>query len=87
MIGEAKKREIPIILMDVPQFGILSLKSHKVYEQMVASENIPADLETLPQIIGNESLKSDQVHPNEEDYQLITEAVFALLKESSAIPS
>jgi len=86
MVGEAKKRKIPVILMGVPRFGILSLKSHKVYAEVVASENIPADLETLPQIIGNESLKSDQVHPNEEGYRLMAEAIFALLKESGAIP-
>jgi len=86
MIGEAKKREIPIIMLGVPRFGILSLKSHKVYEEVVAAENIPADLDALPEIIGNDSLKSDRVHPNKEGYRLMAEAIFALLKESGAIP-
>jgi lysophospholipase L1-like esterase len=49
------------------------------------AENVPIDLTSLPEIIANRELKSDQVHPNAQGYQRLADAVFTLLKNTGAL--
>jgi lysophospholipase L1-like esterase len=91
MITDAKKRNIKVVMLGVPALqlfsavGLFSLESDPLYQQVAEAENVPIDLKSLPEIISNHELKSDQVHPNAQGYQRLAEAVFTLLKNTGAL--
>jgi len=92
MIAEAKQRNIKVVMLGVPTFGLYSLlgltslESAKIYQQVAKAEKVPIDLESLPAIIENHKLKSeDKIHPNGQGYQRLGDAVFKLLQETGAL--
>lgn len=91
MIAEAKKRNIKVVMLGVPKFGLFSVvglssfESAEIYQQVAEAEKVPIDLKSLPEIVSKQELKSDQVHPNAQGYQLLAEAVFELLKKTGAL--
>ncbi len=91
MIAEAKKRNIKVVMLGVPALelfsavGLSSLESDPLYQQVAEAENVPIDLQSLPEIISNRELKSDQVHPNAQGYQRLADAIFKLLKNTGAL--
>lgn len=91
MIAEAKKRNIKVVMLGVPALqlfsavGLSSLESDPLYQQVAEAEKVPIDLTSLPEIITNRELKSDQVHPNAQGYQRLADAVFTLLKNTGAL--
>jgi len=84
MIELAKTRNIQIAMLGVPEPGIF-LKSAEIYEQLASETNIPIELSLLPDILGDNSLKSDIAHPNAEGYQLMAEGIFEFLKDNGAL--
>ncbi|MFA6164120.1 MAG: GDSL-type esterase/lipase family protein [Methylobacter sp.] len=85
MITEAKNRNIEVVMLGVPQFNLLSLNSADFYRTIAESRKIPIDLDTLPDILGDNSLKSDMIHPNDAGYQLMATNIFKLLQEAGAL--
>ncbi|MDQ7089518.1 MAG: GDSL-type esterase/lipase family protein [Methylococcales bacterium] len=85
MIALAKQREINVVMLGVPSFSLLNLKSAEIYQQVAQSEMIPIDLDTLPTILSSAALKSDRVHPNTAGYQKMAEAVYTLLQDNGAL--
>lgn len=85
MISEARKRDIAIIMLGVPKPGLFFLKSDDIYINVANEHQIPVDLEVLPEVLGDNSLKSDTIHPNDDGYQMIAERIFTLLQEAGAI--
>jgi lysophospholipase L1-like esterase len=91
MIAQAKQRNIKVVMLGVPTFGLFSLvgmsslESSQVYQKVAEAEQIPIDLEALPEIISKRELKSDEVHPNAQGYQLLAKAVLKLLQNSGAL--
>lgn len=84
MILECQQRNIEVILLDVPKPGII-LKSVKLYEELAAETEIPAELTLLANILGDNSLKSDTIHPNAEGYQMLAEGITSFLMEYGAV--
>jgi lysophospholipase L1-like esterase len=85
MIRAAKQRGIAIILLGIPQPGLLFMDSAEIYQLLAETHKIPADLETIPFILGKNKLKSDLIHPNDNGYQLLAENILQLLQETGAI--
>lgn len=85
MIAEAKQRDIKVVMLGVPKFGLLFLESAAIYQQVAELEQVPIDLKTLPDILTSKSLKSDAVHPNAEGYKVMAENIFELLQQSGAL--
>lgn len=91
MIAEAKQRNIKVVMLGVPTVGLFSaigfsaLESAEIYHQVAEAEKVPIDLKSLPEIISKEQLRSDQVHPNAQGYQLLAEAIFKLLQKTGAL--
>lgn len=85
MIAEAKQRSIPVVMLGVPKFGLISLHSAEIYAELAQAEQVPIDLETLPNILSTNALKSDTVHPNQQGYQKLAENIATLLREQGAL--
>lgn len=85
MIAEAKQRNISVVLIGVPKFGLVFLHSAEFYAELAKSENVPSDLESLPDILSSNELKSDTIHPNDQGYQRLAENIAALLQKQGAL--
>jgi len=85
MIAEAKQRHISVVLIGVPELGLILLHSAQLYSEIAESEHIPIDVDILPEILGSNTLKSDMVHPNDQGYQLLAEGIANLLKQEGAL--
>jgi len=85
MIDMAHARDIPVMLIGVPQPGLFMLESAEVYGEVAASYGLPFDGETLPDIYSDKRLKSDQIHPNAAGYRQLAEGVFELMRESGVL--
>ncbi|QMU60517.1 MAG: arylesterase [Gammaproteobacteria bacterium] len=84
MIESAKTRNIEVAMLGVPEPGIF-LKSSELYEEIANETNIPIELSLLPDILGDNSLKSDFAHPNADGYQLLAEGIFEFLEDYDAL--
>ena len=85
MIDLAKKNNSLIVLLGVPQFGLF-LNTAPLYRELAEKNNIPISNDILGDIIGNNSLKSDHIHPNKKGYQILAEDITLLLQRYGAIP-
>ncbi len=85
MIRIAQARQIDVLLLGIPVPRLFVLESAAIYGELASEFQIPADLETLPSILSDNSLKSDQVHPNDQGYQRLAEKIRKLLQHAGAI--
>ncbi|MFK7816207.1 MAG: GDSL-type esterase/lipase family protein [Gammaproteobacteria bacterium] len=84
MVELAKARNIEVTMLGVPEPGIF-LKSAEIYEQVAIETNVPIELSLLPDVLGDNSLKSDIAHPNNVGYQKIAEGILAFLENNGAL--
>ncbi|MGR8929490.1 MAG: GDSL-type esterase/lipase family protein [Gammaproteobacteria bacterium] len=85
MIAEAKQRNIDVVLLGVPEFGLMFLHSAPIYADIAEAEAIPSDLETLPDVLSTNRLKSDPIHPNSQGYQQVAKNIVGLLQANGAL--
>ncbi len=85
MISEAKQRDISVILIGVPEPKLLISSSSDIYQNLAVQFQIPADFDTLPEILSTPSLKSDLIHPNAEGYSFLAKKIHELLKQSGVL--
>lgn len=85
MIAEAKSRQIEVVMLGVPKPNLFGLNSANFYQTVAESGDVLADLETLPQILGDNNLKSDLIHPNDAGYEFMAKNIHRLLQEAGAL--
>lgn len=81
MIDTILESGADVILLGVPKPG-LRLKSLPLYRDVARQCRTPCDLKIIPEILAQNSLKSDYVHPNAQGYRRLAEAVAALIGKS-----
>lgn len=84
MIDAARERGVPILLLGVPDPGIL-LSSPRLYQDIARDYELPFDGKVLPEILGKNALKSDHVHPNAQGYALLAQRIHELLAKTGAL--
>lgn len=84
MIDYLRLKNIPLVLIGVPNFGIL-LRTHELYETVAEDLEVPLEADIIPDLLGDNSYKSDQIHPNAAGYRRMAEAMQALLIDSGAL--
>jgi acyl-CoA thioesterase-1 len=85
MITLAHDRQIGVVMLGVPSPNILWLSSAGFYQAIAEAMDVPIDIETLPEVLGNNSLKSDMIHPNDQGYERIATQIHGLLVDSGAL--
>ncbi len=85
MIELARQKKVAVLMLGVPLPRLFLLSSADFYEAIAEQYQVPAELEVLPKILSDVSLKSDLVHPNNKGYQLMAEGIFNLLKKTGAV--
>ncbi len=84
MVEMARQREIEVLLVAVPRPGIF-LKTDPLYSTLAAESGIPLEDHIMTQVLKEDALKSDAIHPNARGYQLIAEAIAERLGEAGAV--
>lgn len=84
MVELALVRNIEVLLVGVPQPGLL-LGTPAFYSEVAAATGVPVELDVLTDVLSSSELKSDAIHPNDEGYARMAEAIHALLKETGAL--
>jgi len=84
MINLARKNNSEVVLIGVPEFSLF-LSTSPMYQALADENQLPIANNILGDIIGNNSLKSDHIHPNAQGYQLLAQGIASLLKQSGAV--
>lgn len=84
MVSGAKRRGIRVFLVGVPEPALFLMRSSSLYEKIAEKYGIPFNVNTLPSILGDNTLKSDPVHPNDRGYRLLAEQLYGALTEAGA---
>ncbi len=84
MIKIARDRNISVLLMATPKPGLL-LSVPDFYEKIGSELAVPVESAVLVKVLGDNSMKSDLVHPNAMGYSKIAEALAAALKRAGAV--
>ena len=86
MIEAAAQRNIPVILIGVPNPGVMFLESADLYGEIADKYKLVYEGGILPDVESDSALKSDRIHPNTAGYQRIAEALYRLMTETGALP-
>lgn len=85
MVQISRARGVPVLLLGVPRPAIIGMESAKFYPALAERLKLPLETEILPEILSDNALKSDPIHPNAAGYRLLAEAVYQKLRESGAL--
>jgi acyl-CoA thioesterase-1 len=85
MIDAATTRNIPVLLLGVPEPGLFMRRATSLYEELARANQLPYDGAVLAEVESSRSLKFDLIHPNNAGYGAIARAVFRLLQRSGAL--
>ena len=84
MINLARQNNSQVALIGVPEFSLF-LGSAPIYKALADRNHIPLENDIISEIISDNTLKSDRLHPNAEGYHLLAERISQLLEDSDAI--
>lgn len=84
MIQLAQDRNIDVILVGVPEFGLF-LNTASFYQDVADEYQLVFINNVLSEILSDASLKADPVHPNKFGYQLLAERIFQTIQRSGAL--
>ena len=82
MLEAIKQQGADAILLGVPQPSLLSLSVPELYENLAQEFQIPYQGDILTEVLGDENLKSDTIHPNASGYQKIAQALAELIRQA-----
>jgi acyl-CoA thioesterase-1 len=84
MVALAKARGIDVLLIGTPEKGI-TVTPPAFYAEIAEAYDIPYEGKVIGQVLRDNALKSDPIHPNAQGYRLIAVRVAELLREAGAI--
>lgn len=85
MVDAARQRDVPVVLVGVPDRSLLSLDTAEVYRTLAERFNVPLVDEAVADILSESELRSDRIHPNAAGYRRLAAAVHDTLARSGAV--
>lgn len=86
MIQLARSKNIFVVLIGVPTVEVLTLSTAQFYQDLAQEFNVPLEDTALEEILSDDSLKIDQVHPNEEGYRILSNKIANLVTTTYTAP-
>lgn len=84
MVKLARARGIDVVLIGTPEPG-LRLAAPGFYGAIAEEFGLPYEDAVMAEVLGDNALKSDPIHPNARGYRIIAERVAERLRQSGAI--
>jgi len=85
MIREIRASGAAVVLLGVPEPKLLHLTADPSYASLAEEFKVPLLRDTIPDVLSDRSLHSDEIHPNAAGYQKIADGVAELLRKTGAI--
>jgi len=82
MIKLAKAKKIHVVLVGVPEVGVLTLRTAEIYYELSSEFDVPLEDSALQEILNDDNLKIDQIHPNEEGYRILSNKIATIVTDS-----
>ncbi len=74
MINLIKASGAKVLLVGVPNFGLLGFKVHSLYAEIVDETGVFFEDDVLSKVLSKNELKIDYIHPNEKGYEIMVNA-------------
>ena len=84
MIKLAQNKNIPVVLLGVPNFGIF-LSSYEGYKTVAESTGVIFIEDVISEVLSDDNLKADSVHPNKDGYKIMAETIYSVLQQAGAL--
>ncbi len=84
MIEIAKRRNIPVIFLGVPEKNLFS-DAAPIYQELADEHGLVFDNALVGKLLKSPGLKSDTVHLNANGYRKLAEALHDLLQDNGAL--
>lgn len=84
MVALIKERGIEVVLVGVPDPGLV-LSPPALYREVAKDAGVPYEGDVLADVLGDNRLKSDLIHPNAQGYRQMAEALAELLRRAGAL--
>lgn len=84
MIELIQQSGAEVVLIAVPQ-PTLTMNVPAIYEQLADKYDVPLNQSVIRDMLQDDQLKSDPIHPNQQGYQLMATAIHELLLETGAL--
>jgi lysophospholipase L1-like esterase len=84
MVRLARSRGVEVLLLGTPEPG-LRVVPPPFYAAIAEEFELPYEGAVIADVLADENLKADPIHPNARGYRIIAERVAAVLKASGAI--
>ena len=81
MITLIRSHGADVVLVGVPKLGF-GLQVPELYSQIADQHTIPLQKEILVDLLSDNSMKSDVIHPNATGYRLMAEAIYDLINRA-----
>ena len=82
MIELAKAKNIQVILIGVPDIEFLTLSTASFYNELATQYSTPIDDTSLQEILNDDTLKIDKVHPNAKGYEVLSNNLAQIISDS-----
>ncbi len=80
MINLIKESGAEVLLVGVPNFGMLGVKTHSLYGEVANETGVFFEEDVLSLVEADNRLKIDYIHPNKQGYGIMTDAFIKHLK-------
>ncbi len=84
MVRMIKEKDIDVILIGVPKPGFV-ISVPNFYKEVAKEFNIPYEGKILKEILTNNSLKADPIHPNNKGYEKLAKRIYELIRENGGL--
>jgi len=81
MIGLIRERGADVILIGVPKLGF-GLDVPKFYTIIAEDNQVPYEGDILLDLLGDNDMKSDSIHPNATGYRMMAKAVYDVIEDA-----
>ena len=85
MIKMIKKSGAEVLLVGVPSFSIVGIKTLSLYKEVAKETGVMFENNILETIESNAALKSDNIHPNEKGYEMMADRFIEILRSNGII--
>jgi len=85
MIADARARGVAVMLLGVPRPALFGLEAAEAYHTVATATAVPLLADALPEILADNNLKADPIHPNAAGYARLAQAVADYLRTTGAV--
>lgn len=91
IVTAVRQRDIPVLLVAVPKFSLVgaafgALPDAEFYAEIAKQEKVPLLPDLFADILSDNTLKADPIHPNAQGYAKLAEGIAARARELGLLP-